>query len=213
MPCLMRSPPRGYARRNSSNRITMQLWRNGPWLWNEHAMRPSARSVVISRWSQKIGSSRVDWRQNGRSVCVNSNKSQAELVRRERGRPRELSPEEKQRIQSFGVDLKRVWSAPTTTERDKKEILRTLLEEVIITVERAAFLAHLTLRWKGGVVTEIDVNLPRSNPAHNRTDEHTVVLVRRLAEHYPDTKLRANDRRHQVTRRIAPDSATTHKAR
>jgi DNA invertase Pin-like site-specific DNA recombinase len=113
--------------------------------------------------------------------------AQAELVRRERVRPRELSPQENQQIQSLGIELKRVWSAPTTTERDKKEILRTLLEEVIVTVERAAFLAHLTLRWKGGVVTEIDVNLPRSNPAHNRTDEDTVVLVRRLAEHYPDT--------------------------
>ena len=113
--------------------------------------------------------------------------AKAERVRRERARPRELSPQEIQRIQLLGGDLKRVWDAPTTSERDKKEILRAVLEEVIITVERAAFLAHLTLRWKGGVVTEIDVNLPRSNPAHNRTDEDTVVLVRRLAEHYPDT--------------------------
>lgn len=113
--------------------------------------------------------------------------AQAELVRRERIRPRELSPEENQRILSLGGDLRQVWGASTTTDRDKKEILRALLEEVIITVERAAFLAHLTLRWKGGVVTEIDVSLPRSRPASNRTDEDTVDLVRRLAALYPDT--------------------------
>jgi predicted DNA-binding transcriptional regulator AlpA len=37
------------------------------------------------------------------------------------------------------------------------------------------------------VVTEIDVSLPRSRPASNRTDEDTVDLLRRLATLYPDT--------------------------
>ena len=113
--------------------------------------------------------------------------AQSELSRREHARPRELSLIERQSIQALGVDLKRVWGAATTTDRDRKELLRSLLEEVIIAVERAAFRAHLTLRWKGGTITELEVCLPRSNPAHNRTDEDTVALVRRLAAHYPDT--------------------------
>ena len=37
----------------------------------------------------------------------------------------------------LGRDLRRVWSAPTTTDRDRKELLRTLLEDVTIVVERA----------------------------------------------------------------------------
>jgi hypothetical protein len=97
-----------------------------------------------------------------------------------------LSPEDDQRIRALGADIKRVWAAPTTTDRDKKELLRTLLEEVIIAVQRDEFRAHLTLRWKGGVITELDVHLPRLNPARIRTDEDTVELVRRLAVHYPD---------------------------
>lgn len=125
--------------------------------------------------------------------------AQAELARREQARPRELSPDERQRIQTLGTDLKLVWSAPTTTERDKKELLRALLEEVIIAVERAEFRAHLTLRWKGGMINELDVSLPRSNPAHNRTDEDTVSLVRRLAELYPDTVIAGILNRQQRT--------------
>lgn len=74
----------------------------------------------------------------------------------------------------------------TTTPRDQKELLRTLLEEVIIAVYREEYRAHLILRWRGGMLTEIDVNLPRSRPASIRTDEDTVALVRRLAVHYPD---------------------------
>jgi hypothetical protein len=36
------------------------------------------------------------------------------------------------------------------------------------------------------MISELDVHLPRLNPARVRTDEDTVELVRRLAIHYPD---------------------------
>jgi excisionase family DNA binding protein len=88
---------------------------------------------------------------------------------------------------SLGTDLKRVWDASTTTSRDQKELLRTLLEEVIIAVHRDQYEAVLTLRWRGGTLTELTVPLPRSRPATIRTDEETIDLLRRLAQHYPDT--------------------------
>ena len=122
------------------------------------------------------------WEQRLRDL----DQAQAELERKSQSRPRTLSPEDYQRICALGADLSRVWAAPTTTDRDKKELLRTLLEEVIIAVQRDEFRAHLTLRWKGGMITELDVHLPRLNPARMRTDEDTVELVRRLAAHYPD---------------------------
>ena len=112
--------------------------------------------------------------------------AEAQLAHREQQRPRTLSPQESARLEALGSDLGRVWSAPTTTDRDRKALLRTLIEEVIIAVKREQASAHLTLRWKGGLITELDVNLPRSNPPPIRTDEDTVDLVRRLAVHYPD---------------------------
>jgi len=69
--------------------------------------------------------------------------------------------------------------------RDKKELLRTVLEEVIITVHKEQHRAHLTLRWRGSALTEIDLDLPRRR-ATVRTDEDTIALLRRLATHYPD---------------------------
>ncbi len=36
------------------------------------------------------------------------------------------------------------------------------------------------------MLTELDVELPRSRPAPVRTDEDTIQLIRRLAQHYPD---------------------------
>jgi DNA invertase Pin-like site-specific DNA recombinase len=112
--------------------------------------------------------------------------AKAELARREADRPRVLSEVERASLLAVGADLNAVWNAPTTSPRDRKELLRTLLEEVIVRVERDKFAAHLTMRWKGGTLTELDVHLPHSKPQIVRTDEDTIALVRRLAAHYPD---------------------------
>lgn len=113
--------------------------------------------------------------------------AEAELTRREHTRPLTLTPEDRAAVVALGKDLDAVWSAPTTTDRDRKELLRTLIEEVVMTIEREEFNAHLTLRWRGGLLSELDVPLPRSRPATIRTAEDTIELLRRLATHYPDT--------------------------
>jgi DNA invertase Pin-like site-specific DNA recombinase len=113
-------------------------------------------------------------------------KAKAELAHREALRPRTLSSDERSRLLALGTDLLKVWHAPTTLPRDKKELLRTVLEEVIITVDKEHRRAHLTLRWRGGALSEIDVDLPPRRAAPIRTAEDTVALVRRLAAHYPD---------------------------
>jgi DNA invertase Pin-like site-specific DNA recombinase len=115
--------------------------------------------------------------------------AQHELARREQLRPRTLSAEERHRLLTLGQDLQRLWHAPTLTVRDRKQLLRALLEEVSITVHREQYQAHLKLRWRGGKLTECDVALPRSRPATIRTDEDTIALVRRLAQHYPDATI------------------------
>jgi hypothetical protein len=112
--------------------------------------------------------------------------AETELAQREHQRPDPLTDEQREHIHLLGSDLKRVWDAPTTTDRDRKELLRSLLEEVQISVDRPAAQAHLLLRWRGGTITEIDVALWHPRDSVLRTDENTVDLVRRLAAHYPD---------------------------
>lgn len=52
-----------------------------------------------------------------------------------------------------------VFSAPSTTDRDRNELLGILLADVSISVDRAAGHAELVLRWEGGAVTELTVPL------------------------------------------------------
>lgn len=113
--------------------------------------------------------------------------AKADLARREQEQPHVLTQAERSRLLSIGPDLAKVWHAQSTTSRDRKELLRTLVEEVTIKVERDKAVAHLAIRWKGGALDEINLALPRSRPSPIRTDEDTIELVRRLAHHYPDS--------------------------
>ena len=144
----------------------------------------SGKDIVQGRgvYCLNVGGVQIDQEKRLRDLAA----AEAELQRRERQRPRTLSPEEKNKIRFLGSDLKKVWTAPTTTDRDRKELLRTLLEEVIVTVDRPERRAHLTLRWRGGTLTELDLSLPRSQPRGLRTEEDTISLLRRLAVLYSD---------------------------
>ena len=116
--------------------------------------------------------------------------AEADLARREAARPKTLSVDERAAVLALGDDLEQVWTAPTTTDRDRKQLLRTLLDEVNINIQRdrGHGEARLLLRWKGGAISEVTAPLKRQPPAI-RTDEATVALVRRLAVHYPDAQI------------------------
>jgi DNA invertase Pin-like site-specific DNA recombinase len=129
--------------------------------------------------------------------------AEAELARRQAGRPRTLTPAERAAILTLGDDLGQVWDAPTTTDKDRKQLLRTLLEEVNITTRRGDPDPHarLILRWKGGAISELTVPLRRPQPKI-RTDEDTIDLIRRLAVHYPDAVIAGIlNRQHRTTAR------------
>src|SRR5208337_874101 len=53
-------------------------------------------------------------------------------------------------------------------------------------LKRAEGRAHLTLRWRGGAISTLDVAVPKFRPTGPRTDEDTISLLRRLATLYPD---------------------------
>ena len=106
--------------------------------------------------------------------------AEAELARRQQQHPLTVDTRQIDAIRSLGTDLRKVWSAPPTTNSDRKELLRSLLEEVIITVQREEYAAHFTLRWHGGTLTALDLDLPRSKPNRLRTDGDTIDLLRRI---------------------------------
>jgi DNA invertase Pin-like site-specific DNA recombinase/predicted DNA-binding transcriptional regulator AlpA len=171
-------------RLESDREAVLKQWRLGVERASYEAQRAERRYRAVDPDNRLVARGlEREWEERLRALDT----AKAELERRERQRPRVIPQAERDRLLALGPDLAAVWQAATTTPRDRKELLRTLLEEVIIQVERDQAAAHLTLRWKGGALSDIDLALPRSRPATIRTDEDTVALVRRLAVHYPDS--------------------------
>ena len=171
-------------RLESDREAALKQWRLGVERASYEAQRAERRYRAVDPDNRLVARGlEREWEERLRALDA----AKAELDRRERQQPRVISQAERERLLALGPDLAAVWHAATTTPRDRKELLRTLLEEVTITVDRNEAAAHLTLRWKGGVLNEIDLALPRSRPATIRTDEDTIALVRRLAVHYPDS--------------------------
>jgi predicted DNA-binding transcriptional regulator AlpA len=128
----------------------------------------------------------ADWKQNGKNVYAIS-----PLLRRscsgENNNARACSAWRRRRKFTLSVPIctKSGRRRPPQI-RDRKELLRTLLEEVIVALNRLERRAHLTLRWRGGALTELDLSLPHSQLHGIRTDEDALSLLRCLAAHYSD---------------------------
>ena len=113
------------------------------------------------------------------------------LAELEARRPEPLTDAERQALARLARDLPRLWEAETTTPRDRKELLRTLICEVVVTVKEDPRRAEVEIIWEGGARTELHVPLNHRGPERHRTSEDTVELIGRLAEHTPDEQIAA----------------------
>ncbi len=111
------------------------------------------------------------------------------LATLEQARPAPLTDEECQALERLARDLPRLWEAKTTTDRDRKELLRALISEVVVTVHAAERRAVVELGWEGGARTELGVRLNARGPERRRIAEDTLELIRRLAQHHPDRQI------------------------
>ena len=165
-----------------------------------HAARAERRYRAVDPDNRLVARGlETEWEQALRELAD----AEAALTRRQTTGPRTLTPAERAAILALGADLGAVWDAPTTTAKDRKQLLRTLLDEVNITLHRddSEPYASLVLRWKGGAISELTVLLRRRQPKI-RTDEDTADLIRRLAVHYPDAVIAGIlNRQHRTTAR------------
>jgi len=103
----------------------------------------------------------------------------------------ELRPGEMQRLHALGADLQGVWHTSSTTHEDRKNLLRTLVEEVMVTLDRTRGEVALTVLWRGGSTTQLSTRARRRGQHRLATSEETVDVVRRLAQHLPDKTIAA----------------------
>jgi hypothetical protein len=92
-----------------------------------------------------------------------------------------LSDAQKNELLAMGSELPRLWADTRTPIELKKQILRTVIEEIVINPVEEPAGYQLQIHWAGGVHTELRV--PRNKPGVNRftADDKLVELVTQLA--------------------------------
>lgn len=74
--------------------------------------------------------------------------------------PKSLSETEQQSIRNLAESLPRLWSADTTTNAQRKEIIRQVIHQIIVTVEGKSEKVHASIEWTGGAVGQADLVRP-----------------------------------------------------
>ena len=77
-----------------------------------------------------------------------------------REQPPQLSREERARIAALSSDLPALWHAAGTTHQDRKEIVRHLVEKVVVHVKNNSEYVDVTIHWQGGFTSQHEVVRP-----------------------------------------------------
>ena len=75
-------------------------------------------------------------------------------------RPRALTPAERDQIRALAEDIPAIWHAPTTTDADRKQLIRHLVERVQVTVLGTSEKAEVQVVWAGGHRTAAQITRP-----------------------------------------------------
>ena len=67
--------------------------------------------------------------------------------------PPGLNADERARVLALATNLPALWAAPGTTAADRKEIVRCLVERVVVAVSRTSDQVTVTITWQGGAVS------------------------------------------------------------
>jgi hypothetical protein len=96
--------------------------------------------------------------------------------------PSRVSEAERQRIAAMAANLPAVWHAPATTNRERKEILRCVLDRVVVHVQSHSECVAVTIHWAGGATTHHELRRSVATYAQLRNFERLIDRIVQLRE-------------------------------
>ena len=83
-----------------------------------------------------------------------------EHARFQQAQPQRLTPAERTQIEALARDLPALWEAPQTGLAEKRQVVRLLLQRVVVWAPRSSQEVTVQLHWSGGTVTEHSLRRP-----------------------------------------------------
>lgn len=97
----------------------------------------------------------------------------------------------REEIEALARDLPRLWAAPTTSAKDRKRLVRSLVADVTVMSEPAGPRLGIGIRWRSGAAEEVATVRWKSAAQSRRTPVGVVEFVARLAPERSDAEIAA----------------------
>ncbi len=126
----------------------------------------------------------ADWNDALRSLHA----AQDEYERASAAANTALGDEQKQRVRALAADFPALWTNPATPQRERKRMVRLLIEDVTLTKTDQI---HLHVRFRGGTTASLAIPIPLSAWKARETDPDTLALLDQLLDRHTDAETAA----------------------
>lgn len=93
---------------------------------------------------------------------------------------------ERAELMALAIDFPRLWRDPRTQMKEKKRMLRLLIEDVTLTKGDTL---HVDIRFAGGATRSLDLALPKSCVELRTTDAQVIKEIDHLIDTYTDSEI------------------------
>jgi hypothetical protein len=100
----------------------------------------------------------------------------------------QLTDQHKTRIRQLAADFPKLWSDPSTPQRERKRIARLLIEDVTLNKTDRI---HIHVRFRGGQTTSLTIPIPPRAWHLRQTNPDTLALLHRLLGKHTDAEVAA----------------------
>jgi DNA invertase Pin-like site-specific DNA recombinase len=114
--------------------------------------------------------------------------AQEEYERRRQGDKAVLDEAQRARILALATDLPKLWQEPTTPDRERKRMVRLLVDDVTLS-KGPQITAHV--RFRGGATTTLTLPLALSAWQMRQTSPEVVAEIDKLLDHHTDAEIAA----------------------
>jgi len=145
------------------------------------------RQYDLAEPENRLVTRSLEARWNEKLVALNSLREEYEKHRLSRlWRP---SPEQREEILALAEDLPRIWNAPGTSFKDRKRIIRLLIEDITVTCEPRCKDVTMGIRWRSNCHETIHTSKPLPPSISRKHTPEMVKLVEELATTMTDDRI------------------------
>ena len=95
----------------------------------------------------------------------------------------------REQIEALARNVPALWAANTTSQKDRKRLLRTLIADVTLTSKPDSRELRVGIRWRSGAAEQHTVQRPLKPADAQRTPSPAVELIRRLAPDHTNARI------------------------